>query len=79
MTKATPVQRPRPGRASHGDADHARRETVEIDHAIVVSLRPEARRRDVPVARLVRDLLDAVGAEPNLASAILDADPPAEV
>jgi hypothetical protein len=26
---------------------------VEVDHACVVSLRPEARRRDVPVARLV--------------------------
>jgi hypothetical protein len=46
--------------------------TVEVDHSIVVSLRPEARRRDVPVARLVRDLLDRVGAEPSLVGAILD-------
>jgi hypothetical protein len=38
----------------------------------VVSLRPEARRRDVPVARLVRDLLDRVGEEPTLVGAILD-------
>jgi hypothetical protein len=30
--------------------------TVEVDNALVVRLRPEAARRDVPVARLVRDL-----------------------
>jgi hypothetical protein len=47
--------------------------TVEVDHSIiVVSLRPEARRRDVPVARLVRDLLDRVGTESGLIGAILD-------
>jgi hypothetical protein len=46
--------------------------TVEVDHSIVVSLRPEARRRDVPVARRVRDLLDAIGDEPGLVGAILD-------
>jgi hypothetical protein len=45
---------------------------VEVDHAIVVSLRPVARQRDVNVARLVRDLLDAVGEEPSLVAAILD-------
>jgi hypothetical protein len=55
-----------------GPRDHRPPMTVEVDHSIVVSLRPEARRRDVPVARLVRDLLDRVGAEPGLVGAILD-------
>ena len=50
--------------------------TVEVDHAIVVSLRPEARRRDVPLKRLVTDLLDRVGEEPGLVGAILDDDRP---
>jgi hypothetical protein len=44
---------------------------VEVDHSVVVQLRPEARRRDVPVARLVRDLLDAIGEEPGLVGAML--------
>jgi hypothetical protein len=34
--------------------------------------RPVARQRDVNVARLVRDLLDAVGGKPGLVGAILD-------
>jgi hypothetical protein len=41
-------------------------------HALVVRLRSEARRRDVPVVRLIRDVLDALGEEPGLAGAILD-------
>jgi hypothetical protein len=44
--------------ARGGPREHRPPMTVEVDHSIVVSLRPEARRRDVPVARLVRDLLD---------------------
>jgi hypothetical protein len=44
----------------------------QVSHDLVVRLRPEARRRDVPLKRLVRDLLDAVGEEPGLAAAILD-------
>jgi hypothetical protein len=39
---------------------------------VVVLLRPEARRRDVPVVRLIRDVLDRVGQEPGLVTAILD-------
>jgi hypothetical protein len=57
---------------SGGPREHRPPMTVEVDHTVVVSLRPEARRRDVPVARLVRDLLDRVGAEPGLVGAILD-------
>ena len=45
---------------------------LEVDHATVVRLRPEARRRDVPPKRLVTDLLDALGDEPGLVGAILD-------
>jgi hypothetical protein len=55
-----------------GSREHRPPMTVEVDHSVVVQLRPEARRRDVPVARLVRDLLDRVGAEPGLVGAILD-------
>jgi hypothetical protein len=55
-----------------GPRDHRPPMTVEVDHSIVVSLRPEARRRDVPVVRLIHDLLDRVGAEPGLVGAILD-------
>jgi hypothetical protein len=36
-------------------------------------LRPEARRRDVPVVRLIRDLLDTI-ARDGLTAAVLDAD-----
>jgi hypothetical protein len=52
--------------------------TVEVDHAIVASLRPEARRRDVPVVRLISNLLDVIADEPGLVGAILDdgGDPP---
>jgi hypothetical protein len=55
-----------------GPREHRPPMTIEVDHTVVVSLRPEARRRDVPVARLVRDLLDRVGEEPALVGAILD-------
>jgi hypothetical protein len=55
-----------------GPRDHHPPTVIELDHTLVVSLRPEARRRDVNVARLVRDLLDAVGEEPSLVGAILD-------
>jgi hypothetical protein len=48
--------------------------TVEIDHRLVVRLRPLAARRDVPIRRLVTDLLDAVGEAPALVVAILDDD-----
>jgi hypothetical protein len=33
---------------------------------------PEARRRDVPVARLIRDVLDVLREQPSLVAAILD-------
>jgi hypothetical protein len=57
-----------------GTREHRPPMTVEVDHAIVVSLRPVARQRDVNVARLVRDLLDAIGEEPGLIGAILDSE-----
>jgi hypothetical protein len=34
--------------------------SFEIEHATMVALRKEARERDMPVDRLIRDLLDAV-------------------
>ena len=50
---------------------------VALDHALVVRLRPEAARRDVPVARLIHDLLDTI-ARDGLTTAVLDADIPDE-
>jgi hypothetical protein len=44
---------------------------TSLDHAPVVRLRPEAARRDVPVARLIRDMLDVIAAD-QLTTAILD-------
>jgi hypothetical protein len=61
-----------PNPRERGPREHRPPMTIEVDHTVVVSLRPEARRRDVPVARLVRDLLDRVGAEPGLVGAIPD-------
>jgi hypothetical protein len=46
---------------------------VAVDHALIVKLRPEARRRDVPVTRLICDLLDTI-ARDGLTAAVLDAD-----
>jgi hypothetical protein len=46
---------------------------VEVDHALVVRLRPEAARRDVPVVRLIHDLLDTI-ARDGLTAAVLDAN-----
>jgi hypothetical protein len=34
--------------------------SIEVEHTVIVALRPEAARRDVPVTRLVHDLLDAI-------------------
>ena len=44
---------------------------IEVDHALVTRLRPEAARRDVPVNRLLHDLLDVIAAD-QLTTAILD-------
>ena len=52
---------------------HPPRMTLQIDHALVVRLRPEAARRDVPVVRLIHDLLDVI-ARDGLTAAVLDAD-----
>ena len=46
--------------------------TVEVGHDIVLRLRPLAAKRDMPLARFVCDLLDAVGEEPSLAAAKLN-------
>jgi hypothetical protein len=68
------------------DTSHRTRErypptVIEVDHSVVVLLRPEAKRRDVrpeakrrdvPVVRLIRDVLDVLGGEPGLVGAILD-------
>jgi hypothetical protein len=47
--------------------------TVEVGHDLVVRLRPTAARRDVPLKRLITDLLDRI-ADDQLAAAILDHD-----
>jgi hypothetical protein len=49
--------------------------SVEIEHTVVAALRPEARRRDVSVARLVYDLFGTIAAD-GLVTAVLDDDPP---
>jgi hypothetical protein len=46
---------------------------LELDHDLVCQFRPEARRRDMSVAMLIRSLLDMVVAD-GLVSAILDAE-----
>lgn len=47
--------------------------TLTIDHNLLVRLRPAAVRRDVPIRRLIIDLLDAV-ATGGLVDAVLDVD-----
>jgi hypothetical protein len=47
---------------------------VEVDHALAVRLRPEAARRDVPVKRLLHELLDTIAADQRT-GAILDDGP----
>lgn len=43
----------------------------EIAHPLVASFRPEARRRDISVARLILDMLDVIAAD-GLVGAVLD-------
>ena len=48
--------------------------SVELEHGLVAAFRPEARRRDVSVGRLVLDLLDTIAAD-GLVTAVLDDNP----
>jgi hypothetical protein len=51
---------------------------VEVPHETVVALRPDARRRDVSVERLIADLLAAIIAPSGtgtLVAAVLDDQP----
>ena len=48
---------------------------IEIEHSTITRFRQEAARRDVPVVRLVHDLLNVVAAD-GLVTAVLDDDPP---
>jgi hypothetical protein len=57
-----------------GPREHRPPMTVEVGHDLVVRLRPIAARRDVPLARLIRDVLDVLGEEPGLVGAILDSE-----
>jgi hypothetical protein len=50
---------------------------IELDHTLVVRLRPLAAQRDLPLRRFVADILDAV-AMAGLVDAVLDADIPDE-
>jgi hypothetical protein len=45
--------------------------SIEVEHAVIVALRPEARRRDVSVERLVQNLLTVPVAD-KLVTAVLD-------
>ena len=56
-----------------GPREHRPPTMVALDHSLVVRLRPEAARRDVPVVRLIHDLLDTI-ARDGLTTAVLDAD-----
>ena len=47
---------------------------LEIEHDLIVQLRPEAARRDVPVVRLIHDLLGTIATN-KLTTAILDDEP----
>jgi hypothetical protein len=62
------------GAGAGGARDHHPPTVIELDHTLDLCLRPVARQRDVNVARLVRDLLDAIGEEPGLIGAILDSE-----
>ena len=44
---------------------------IEVDHFLLVRLRVEAARRDMPVAAFIRSLLDTIIAD-KLTAAILD-------
>ncbi len=44
---------------------------VEIDHAVVIQLRPEAARRGLTVSAIAREILDVVATE-KLVGAVLD-------
>jgi hypothetical protein len=58
----------------HTGAEHPAL-SIELEHAVVAAFRPEARRRDVSVARLVQDLLGTIAAD-GLVTAVLDDLPP---
>jgi hypothetical protein len=47
--------------------------TIEVSHDLVLVYRKEAARRDVPVTRLITDLLDCIVVD-QLTTAILDDD-----
>jgi hypothetical protein len=44
---------------------------IEVDREVVVRLRPAAAKRDMPVTRLIHDLLDVIAAD-QLVTAVLD-------
>jgi hypothetical protein len=44
---------------------------LEVEHGLVTQFRVEAARRDMPVKRLLHDLLDTIAAD-HLTAAILD-------
>jgi hypothetical protein len=46
---------------------------LEVEHGLVTQFRAEAARRDMPVVRLIRELLDVI-ARDGLTAAVLDTD-----
>jgi hypothetical protein len=46
---------------------------LEVEHGLVTRFRAEAARRDMPVKRLLHELLDTIAAD-HLTAAILDHD-----
>jgi hypothetical protein len=45
--------------------------TLEVEHGLVTQFRIEAARRDMPVTRLLHDLLDVIAAENFAATATM--------
>jgi hypothetical protein len=59
--------------AAGGPRDHHPPMTIQVGHDLVLAYRKEAARRDVPVTRLINDLLDTIVRD-GLTAAVLDAD-----
>jgi hypothetical protein len=58
-------------RTAGGSREHQPPMTIQVGHDLVLAYRKEAARRDVPVTRLICDLLDRIVAD-QLTGAILD-------
>jgi len=57
--------------AFNGQIVHPAALSIEIEHGLVAALRPETRRRDVSVERLIQDLLTTIATD-KLVTTVLD-------